>query len=145
MLALTHAIVGATIAKTSSSPTTGYLLAFLSHPVLDYIPHWDMRTRHTKRPLTHIILLSLADAAVGFTIGFLLFGSSVPFVQLTITMFAAQAMDWFEAPFTVLNWKFPPFSWIKAFQHKVHTKMGFPNGLWTQFILVFFLLLLSAQ
>lgn len=143
MLAATHALTGAAIAKLSPSLTTGVLVALISHPILDYIPHWDLNTRHTKRPIAQIIALSLTDALIGFLFGFLLFGNTVPMVKLMIIMFAAQLPDWFEAPYRVFNWKFPPFSWVKSFQHKVHKKLPFPDGLLTQLILIFSLLLIT--
>lgn len=143
MLALTHSIVGASIAKLAPTPAAGYLLAVISHPILDSIPHWDMRTRHVKRPIKKIISYSLLDASLGFILGFLLFSNLVPAEQLLITIFAAQSIDWFEAPYTVLNFKFPPFSWVKRFQHFAHQKLPFPDGLYTQLIVIFFMLLVS--
>lgn len=143
MLAATHAITGAALARLAPSPATGYLLALLSHPLLDYIPHWDMRTRHTKRPISLVVCLSLIDAFLGFLLGFALFKNKVPATQLFITMLIAQIPDWLEAPYAVLNWKFPPFSWVKAFQHLVHRKMPFPDGLFTQLILIFLVLLIA--
>lgn len=143
MLAATHAITGAVIAKVSPSPSLGYVLALLSHPLLDLIPHWDMRTRHSKRPRDSVIFYSLIDAFVGFALGFLLVKNAVPWEQLFLTMFVSQLPDWLEAPYVVFNWKFPPFSWIKAFQHLVHNKLSFPDGLYTQLILIFLLLLIT--
>lgn len=143
MLVTTHSITGAVIAKLTPSPVLGYAVALLSHPVLDYIPHWDLKTRFTKRPINRVILYSLLDVFAGFGLGFLLVRDTVPATQLLLTMFAAQLPDWFEAPYVVFGWKFPPFSWVKSFQHKVHHKLPFPDGLFTQLILIFSLLLIS--
>jgi hypothetical protein len=145
MLAATHAIAGAALLKISPNPFSGYLLALLSHPILDFIPHWDMKTRHVIRPKKFIIFYSMVDASIGFFLGFLLFSNSIPPMQLALAMFLAQLPDWLEAPYSVLDFKFPPFSWIKSFQHRVHNKLAFPNGLLTQFILIFLLLLLSID
>jgi phosphatidylglycerophosphatase A len=42
MILSTHAIVGATIASTMPNhPILGFSLAFISHFILDAIPHWD--------------------------------------------------------------------------------------------------------
>lgn len=143
MLATTHSLTGAVIAKLAPTPTLGYAAALLSHPILDYIPHWDMRTRHTKRPMNHIVIFSLIDAVVGLSLGFLLMKAVVPPTQLFFTMAFAQLPDWIEAPYLVFGWKFPPFSWIRSFQHKVHNKLPFPDGFLSQLILIFFLLLIT--
>lgn len=143
MLATSHALTGAAIAKLIPDPLTGYLLAFLSHPILDYIPHWDLMTRYTKRLKRKVIVNSLIDSGSGFLLGLLLFSPSVPLPELLITMSAAQLPDWVEAPYTAFDWRFPPFSWVKTFQHYVHNKITFPDGLYTQLILVFLLLLIS--
>ena len=142
MLAITHAVVGASLFLAAPTPSFGYMAAFLSHPILDYIPHWDMKTRQMKRSTNHTIFFSLIDAFTGFALGFLLFRNLIPPTQLLLAMFLAQAFDWFEAPYTILNWKFPPFSWVKRFQHLVHQKLPFPDGLLTQIITVFFMLLI---
>lgn len=144
MLAATHAIAGAAIASISPDINSSIFFSLISHPILDYIPHWDLNTRHTKRKKINIIIYSLTDASVGFLVGIFLFSQSVPKSVLLLSMFAAQLPDWLEAPYTILGWKFPPFSWIKSFQHRVHSKLPFPDGLWTQFILIFFLLLVAS-
>lgn len=143
MLAASHAITGAVIAKLAPTPTIGYIVAFISHPILDSIPHWDLMTRHNNRSKKRIVIYSLFDASVGFILGLLLFKTAIPPFQLLLTMAAAQLLDWLEAPYIVFNWKFPPFSWVKLFQHKIHHKLSFPDGLLTQLILIFFLLLIS--
>ena len=143
MLAATHAITGAIIAKVTPDPILGYALALASHPLLDYLPHWDLRTRHSRRPLQHTVVISLVDAGIGFFLGFLIAGNSIPPLRLLTTMFVAQLPDWLEAPYVVFGWKFPPFSWIKSLQHTIHKKLPFPDGIYTQLILIFLLLLLS--
>lgn len=145
MLALTHALTGAALAKLAPTPESGLLMAVFSHPLLDYLPHWDLRTRHTRQPVKYVVIISLADALIGFFLGWLLFRNSVPFWQLSLTMFAAQLPDWLEAPYTVFHWHFPPFSTVKRFQHLIHHKIKFPEGLYTQLIVIFFFLLLSRS
>jgi hypothetical protein len=143
MLATTHSLTGAVIAKLAPSPIIGYAAALLSHPILDLIPHWDLMTRSAKRTKDRIIFLSLIDALVGLGLGFLLFNKVVPPFQLFLTIAAAQSPDWLEAPYHVFDWNFPPFSWVKEFQHRIHYKLPYPDGLFTQLILIFFLLLLA--
>ncbi|OGY18299.1 MAG: hypothetical protein A2900_04590 [Candidatus Chisholmbacteria bacterium RIFCSPLOWO2_01_FULL_50_28] len=143
MLAATHAIAGAAIANLAPSPAIGVVAALLSHPLLDCVPHWDLRTRHKNRGRNRVILYSLLDAVIGFTVGFLLIPRTVSPLLLFLTMFSAQLPDWIEAPYVIFRWRFPPFSWVKTIQHILHQKLPFPDGLLVQVILVFFLLLIT--
>lgn len=129
MLATSHAIAGAIIAKSASTPELGYGLALLSHPLLDLFPHWDLHTRNSNRGPWVTIWSSLIDAGIGITIGLALFSSEVDWKVLLLTMFMAQLPDWLEAPYNVFGWHFAPFSSIKKFQHYVHCKMDLPWGL----------------
>jgi len=132
MLALSHALTGALIAS-KTTPVVGYSLAIISHPLLDLFPHWDFNTRcNDDRSVIKTIALSLADASIGFGLGILLYNSQVPLDQLLTTMFLAQLPDWLEAPYHVFKWKFPPFTWVKKFQHMMHWKLQAPWGILTQ-------------
>ncbi len=142
MLALSHALTGAVIAAKTTNPILGYSLAIVSHPLLDLFPHWDFNTRCTEdRKVSTTIIVSLTDAAIGFAIGFILYSAQVAPPQLLLTMFLAQLPDWLEAPYHVFNWKFPPFTWVKKFQHILHWKMQAPWGILTQ--LAYLVLILS--
>ena len=132
MLAASHALAGAAIAAAAPSPTAGFIIALLSHPLLDFIPHWDLHTRYTRRSRFKLIILSLTDAALGILPGVWLFRHLVPLPQLILTMLIAQAPDWLEAPYHLFNWHFPPFSTVKRLQHLWHHKLGLPWGLITQ-------------
>ncbi len=140
MLAVSHAITGAAIAHYSPTPILGFFLAFLSHPILDLIPHWDFNSRHNGRNASKTIVISAIDAAAGFSFGFILFGTQIQPLILLTTMFIAQLPDWIEAPYHILNWRFPPFSTIKQIQHKLHIKLRAPWGVLTQILLILSLL-----
>ncbi|MBI4034874.1 MAG: hypothetical protein HY381_00570, partial [Candidatus Chisholmbacteria bacterium] len=105
MLAASHALTGAVIASLTPSPSLGYLLALLSHPLLDFVPHWDFNIRLTHKSKFRILTISLLDASLGIISGFLLFGSSISPLRLLATMLLAQAPDWFEAPYHLFNWR----------------------------------------
>lgn len=132
MLAASHALTGAIIAVVAPHPLIGYGIALASHPLLDFIPHWDLHTRYRHRSKANIILLSLTDAALGIIPGLLLFQNQVPLPTLFATMVIAQGPDWLEAPYHIFDWHFPPFSTIKKLQHIWHHKLGLPWGLITQ-------------
>lgn len=143
MLAASHALVGAAIASASWQvhPTLAYLLALLSHPVLDFLPHWDLNTRFNHQPKLRLITLSLTDAALGIIPGLLLFADQVPVTVLLVTMLLAQGPDWLEAPYHVLDWRWPPFSTIKQFQSRWHHKLDLPWGLILQLVFISILII----
>lgn len=138
MLATSHALVGAAIAAATTSAgwrtAAGFIIALLSHPLLDFIPHWDLYTRYTPRSKLSLIAWSLTDAALGILSGIWLFRHQVPLLPLLLTMLLAQAPDWLEAPYHLFNWHFPPFSTIKRLQSSWHHKLGLPWGLVTQIV-----------
>ncbi len=145
MLAASHAVAGAIIASQISDPLIAYSVALISHPLLDLFPHWDLNTRHTHETKFRIIWTSLLDAGIGFSIGLLLFGSSVNIVTLLLCMFIAQLPDWIEAPRHIFEWNFPPFSTIKKLQHFWHTKLCWPWGLIPQISLVILAILIALK
>ena len=129
MLAVSHALIGASIAKLVPNPIIGIPLSLASHFLGDLTPHWDMRTRKTTRSIKQVVFLSLTDAFIGYALGFWLFYPEVAPIYLMAMMFAAQFPDWLEAPLHVFSWNFPPFSSIKRLQSKLHSKMDLPWGL----------------
>lgn len=145
MLAASHALAGAAIAAASPTPTVGFIIALLSHPLLDFIPHWDLHTRYTRRSRFNLIALSLTDAALGILPGIWLFGHLVPWPQLLLTMLLAQVPDWLEAPYHLFDWRFPPFSTIKHLQHLWHHKLRLPWGLIIQIVFLGSLYVLAAS
>lgn len=136
MLAASHALLGASLARLIPDPGLALPLNLAGHFLADLVPHWDMRTRHTPRSKTAVIILSLADAAAGFFAGWLIFGRLVPPPYLFLMMFVAQLPDWLEAPYHVFDWNFPPFSSIKKLQSRLHYKQGLPWGLVWQTLIV---------
>ena len=145
MLDASHALIGASIARLVPNPYLGYPLSFLSHILADYTPHWDLSTRKTKRSKLALISLSLFDASIGFTLGWLLFSSSVNPTYLFSMMFTAQLLDWLEAPYHVFDWRFFPFAYIKNFQSVHHQKLGLPWGLIIQLFTVITLVTLALR
>lgn len=88
MVLATHAIVGATVASTfTTNPVYAFLVAFVSHFLLDSIPHWDYQLLSLKRDeeknLNHDMVLGKKflvdlvrigfDALIGVAISVLLF------------------------------------------------------------------------
>jgi hypothetical protein len=145
MLNFSHSLIGASIAKLVPNPYIGLPLSLLSHVLGDYVPHWDFNTRESKRPKLALIALSLTDAFIGFSLGYLIFRSSVNPTYLFAMMFTAQLPDWLEAPYHVFDWKFFPFSYIKHFQSVHHNKLNLPWGLIIQILVTTLVVILSLH
>ena len=143
MLDASHALIGASIAKLVPNPYIGLPLNLILHFFFDITPHWDLRTRKTKRSKLNIIALSLTDAFIGFSIGYLLFNQTIPLPYLFASMFIAQFPDWLEAPYHIFEWNFFPFSSIKKLQSKLHNKLDLPWGLVIQILIVLFFIFLA--
>ena len=136
MTATAHALVGGAIAYAVPNPVIGISLAFISHPLLDMIPHWDAgwgwRSKTKKRLFTEAVI----DCILGLGLAFLLFGGTTPFWYLLACIFASEALDLMEIPYWFFRWDFPPFSWIYKFQHNIQGKAKLPWGVLTQVVTV---------
>ena len=136
MLDASHALIGAALAKLVPSPYLALPLNLALHFAGDLVPHWDFRTRHVVRSKLTTITISLADAGIGYSLGWWLFKDSVPLPYLALMMFVAQLPDWLEAPYHIFDWNFPPFSSIKKLQSRLHRKLDLPWGLVWQILIV---------
>ena len=136
MLAASHVLIGASLASLIPNPAAVLPLALGLHFLGDLLPPWDLRTRHVTRSKLKTITLSLTDAGIGYALGFLFFGSSIPIPYLIAMMFTAQLPDWLEAPYHIFDWNFPPFSSIKELQSRLHNKLDLPWGLVWQVLIV---------
>jgi len=143
MTATAHAIVGGTIAAAIPDPVLGISLAFLSHPFLDMVPHWDAGWGWRQKTKKRLFLEASTDAILGIILALLLFSWTTPLWYLAACVFAAELLDILEIPYWFWKWTFPPFGWIYKFQSKIQGKAALPWGLITQVIacgLIFLLL-----
>jgi len=151
MLEITHALVAGTIATHSKDPATAITLSFLSHFLLDAVPHWDFGTHWRKRRKLYTGIVAILDVIAGFILGYLLFGSVVPFPILFLCITASMLPDWMEAPWYIFfaspDKKEPSknagifekitFN-IYRMENVFHHKTGFPLGAITQVVVVGF-------
>lgn len=101
MTATAHALVAGAIASKFPDPTTAMTLAFVSHFVMDAVPHWDFGTNWRSRPKLLTGIVAIFETLVGLLTGYLFFRTQVPFLLLTATMVASMVPDWLEAPWYV--------------------------------------------
>ncbi len=142
MLEVSHTLIGASLASLIPNPYLGIPLALVSHFLADLFPHWDFNTRKVKRSKATIIAISLTDSFLGLTLGYLLF-SHLNLNYLFAMMLISQAPDWLEAPLHIFNWRFPPFTTIKAIQSKLHHKLDLPWGLIYQTLVVIIVVIIA--
>lgn len=132
MTATAHALVGGAIAASVPNQTLGITLAFVSHPLLDMVPHWDFGWGWRKKTKIKLFVQASLDLGIGFLIAYILFGSSVNFWYFSACILAAEIFDIAEIPYWFFGWKFAPFSWIYKIQHKIQGKAKLPWGILTQ-------------
>lgn len=101
MTATAHALVAGAIATTFPDPFTAGTLAFLSHFVMDSIPHWDIGTNWRGRPRRITGALAIAETAVGISAGFLFFSSRAPTLTLLLAIALSLLPDWMETPWYI--------------------------------------------
>jgi hypothetical protein len=135
MILATHAIVGGALATLLPdrpwAPYLAALLGFVSHFVIDAIPHWDYPIRsasvkpnnQTALRFDAALLYDLAliggDALVGLAAALLLFGSSTTAVTVLLGAAAAILPD----PLQFLHSRMPrePLNSLQRFHVWIHT------------------------
>jgi len=151
MLETTHALVAGAIAAHTNDPLTAVSLSYVSHFMLDAIPHWDFGTNWRGRRKLFTGIVAIADVALGFSLGYLIFKSTVSLPVLFACITAAMLPDWMEAPwymFFATKTKKEPGKQAGLFEkmtygvYKIenifHKKTTFFFGISTQIIAVLF-------
>ena len=137
MTATAHALIGGAIAaSTTGNPTLGIALAALSHPILDFIPHWDFGAGWRKKNKMVLFGQALGDLAFGVLVTYLFFGKGVNTVYLLSCIFVSLSWDIIQTPYWLLGWNFPPFSTFYKVQHEINQKAKLPWGILTQAVTV---------
>ena len=127
MLLAPHILVGAAVAASTSNPILGLLFAFLSHFILDRIPHWEYSAEALKTiPTKGILYVApiLRRVALDITAGF-------------VVLIVAVAISSDNIPFTA--WAFGGFFGIlpDGLSFLLFTRRK--NGRWGKFLKIFYL------
>lgn len=136
MTATAHALVGGAIAASTQNPALGITASFISHPLLDLVPHWDFGANWKKKTKIKLFIEASADLLLGIALTYLIFGSKVQLWYLAAAVFVAEIWDLAETPYWILGWKIPPFKWIYGIQSKMQNKAGIPWGIVTQVVVI---------
>ena len=155
MTATAHALVSGAIAASVQNPTLAIPLAFVSHFVMDAIPHWDFGTNWRTRAKAKTGIVAIFDTILGFTLTYFLFAGKVDTVVLLGAMIAGNLPDWLEAPYYIFfahqNKREPTINarfWehltyrIYKMENVFHAKAQLPLGVITQIATVLFFLVL---
>lgn len=137
MLELPHALVGAAIATKIPNPFISIPLAFLSHLLLDFIPHWNpglyTETKKYGKPTKQSTWIVIGDTTLSLIGGLSLASLVLPNVKHTITIvlacFAAVLLDVIEGPYFFLNLRHPLLKKIIEFQHRYQGRAKLIPGL----------------
>lgn len=145
MTATAHALVGGAIAASIQNPALGIPLAFISHPLLDAIPHWDFGDKWRTKPKIRLFAETAADTIFGVALSYLIFGQNIPLWYFGICVFVSEVWDLIESPYWFLNWKFFPFSHVYKVQSKMQGRAKLPLGIITQIVTVVGITVLLQQ
>lgn len=145
MVLFTHAVVGGALgAVTRSHPVLAFFVGFVSHFVLDALPHWDYPLESSRQHesgdhlqgdfvLDHRFLFDLikigTDLLLGFVIVYLFFSADI----LRPSTFLTQGTFWGMVggvlpdflQFAYYKIKREPLTTLQKFHIKVHTDRRF--------------------
>lgn len=152
MLELPHTVVGATIASKIPNPIIAIPAAFLSHFLLDIIPHWNPHLYTEKKQFgrptaksTRIVVIDIIlSLAAGFFIAYLAWPNVSQAATIIAASFAAVVIDVVEGFYFFFNINGGLERLVK-FQRRVQWNVGPLPGLFVQaaIILLAFWLVLS--
>lgn len=136
MTATAHALAAGVIASSVSDPTLGLTLSFISHPILDLVPHWDFGNNWRHKAKSRLLVESVTDLIFGIGVTYLLFGQNLTPWYFWGAVLLSEVWDILEAPYWFLGWKFFPFAWIYGIQSRMQGRLKLPWGLFSQLAVV---------
>lgn len=150
MLESMHALTGGVIAYKIQNPIISLLLAFLSHFIIDLLPHWNPSLHKEKKKLGYIgnktKVIIFIDCAIGLFLGLWLALKKLPDYSQTAVVLLGCLMailpDLVEAPYYLLNKKSRKLKWLRDFQGKHQFNVSFLPGIIYQIIFITVLLLI---
>lgn len=128
MLITPHALVGATLAVTVPPPL-GLGLAFVSHPILDMVPHWDWDPKETD--LRGKAWGLFWDMGLSLLLLFSFSFFHAPDL-LWLGAFLGVFLDVLSAPYTFFGIEHPWVLALYRFQKKIQVKTSLWPGLLPQ-------------
>lgn len=156
MLLTPHAAVGIAIGSAIPDPKIAIPLAFLSHFVLDAIPHWDdigigfssKRFSRISRPAFRFVLVDFL-LALSLTLFFVYWALPDVGVAAIISACALAAIlaDAYYIPLAFFGKRWGPVMWVVKLQSRMQQSSKAPRafGLLIQGVLITLCLLVAHQ
>lgn len=140
MLETPHVIIGATIAAKIANPLISLPLAFLSHLVLDLVPHWNPELHGEMRKYgktsSRSNLIILADVILSLGFGFWIASQVLPNLEkaavIIFASFLAVVVDVIEGFYFFLGAKHQFLKNLISFQRRYQKRFPLIPGLLTQ-------------
>ena len=149
-----HALVGAAAATAvPGRPLLAFLAGFVSHFVIDMIPHWDYQLgsyrADPRNPLNDDMVIGKSfaydlvkiavDIAIGLTLAFAIFRAAFPSVPL-VAILAGAAGGIVPDALQFAYWKFrhEPLTSLQRFHIKIQKRNHFHNVPFTGILLQVF-------
>lgn len=143
-MAVSHTLIAGAIASTVPNQPLGLALSFVSHPLLDMIPHWDLGWGWRQKPKLRLLIECSLDLFGGLAITYLAFGNKVNLGYFLGCIALSVGWDVLEVPYWFLKWNFPPFSTVYNIQHPIQGKAKLPWGILSQVLSVAFITILLS-
>jgi len=140
VLESSHVAVGAAIASKIPNPFISIPLAFLSHFVFDFVPHWNP-SLYTERqkfgaPTRKSIIIIIGDVILSLILGLEIASRFWPDINrsgmVVLACLAAVLPDIVEAPYFFLKTKSRLLEKLIKFQHNHQVNAKLVPGLLTQ-------------
>lgn len=145
MTATAHALAGAVIVSQIHNPAISLPLAFGSHFLMDFIPHWDVITNGKNKSKARLVSEAVIDLTIGIALSYFFFGKFVNWQLLGAGILAAQLLDWLEVPYFLFDVKPFPLNYILDLHLKFHNRKDKPWGIIFQIIFVTALIILTVN
>ena len=136
MTATAHALIGGAVAASVPDPALGLTISFISHPLVDLIPHWDFGLNWRKKTRLKLFIEASLDLLFGVILSYIIFGQHVNFWYLAACIFVSEVWDIIEVPYWILGWKIAPFTWVYKIQSKMQGHAKLPWGILTQIMTI---------
>jgi hypothetical protein len=144
MLEFVHATAGGIIAYKIGSPLLSLPLAFLSHFLLDLLPHWNPSLTKEKKNKGRIsfktMIIILIDCLIGLFFGLKIALMALPDLGkafiVVLGCFVAILPDLVEATYYFLNRNIPFLRNLVKFQNSHQWNINIFTGICSQIILL---------
>ncbi len=144
MLETPHVAIGAAIATKIPNPLIAIPLAFVSHFVMEKVPHWNphlvTETKKYGAPTQKSIVIIIIDVTMALALGSFIAWRALPdqkhAATIMLASFASVLPDLIESPYFFLKWRNDFLKKWLAFQKSLQVDTTPFWGLLTQVVTI---------